>query len=367
MIKKLKKVKKVGELVPDAVIEKAAVLNPLTPKVEEAPSIQNVPRITNENITEHREEVLKGARKYIYPLQHSKRRIVTITLSLVAAAIVAFVIYCVLALYHFYQYNTFLYRATQVVPFPIAKTGSNFVDYENYLFELRHYIHYYETQQQLDFSGSASQQLIQFRKQALNDVINNSYIKMLARQNGVSVSGREVNSRIAEVRNQNRLGSDEKVFNEVLRDYWGWSESDFKRSLKDQILAEKVDAKLDTATTDRANQALAELKQGQDFSAVAKKMSDDPAARSNGGDYGVAITKDNPNIPPQVTEALFSLKPGQTSGIIDAGSTLEIVHIDKVKGNTVMAHHISFKLKSIQMYVNQLKAKEPPKLYVHFK
>ncbi len=26
-----------------------------------------VPRITNENVAEHREEVLSGARKYIYP------------------------------------------------------------------------------------------------------------------------------------------------------------------------------------------------------------------------------------------------------------------------------------------------------------
>src|SRR5665811_1430574 len=43
-------------------------------RVEEA--LSGVPRITNETVAEHREAVLSGARKYIYPLQHSKRRIV---------------------------------------------------------------------------------------------------------------------------------------------------------------------------------------------------------------------------------------------------------------------------------------------------
>src|SRR4051812_12307741 len=136
--KRLKKLrlrrKKVRELIPDSISEKAMTLNPL-PTPSEPQVVQNVPRITNETITEHREEVLKGARKYIYPLQHSKHRIVMVTLSITAMAVAAFLIYCTLALYRFYQNNTFLYRVTQVVPFPIARVDGDFVSYENYLFE----------------------------------------------------------------------------------------------------------------------------------------------------------------------------------------------------------------------------------------
>lgn len=366
MIKKLGRAKKVRELVPDAVAEKAASLNPLTPKVETPPSLESVPRITNENITEHREEVLKGARKYIYPLQHSKHKIVSITLSIIAAAIVAFLIYCGLALYRYYQYNTFVYRVTQVVPFPIAKTGGSYVNYENYLFELRHYVHYYETQQQRNFTGQDKQQLLLFRKQALNDVIDNSYIKKLARQNGVSVSGKDVDARIAEVRDQNRLGSSDKVFADVLKNYWGWSPADFRRSLKDQILAEKVTAKLDTAANQKAQAILAQLKGGADFTALAKQSSEDPSAKDNGGDYGIAITKDNPNIPPQVVEALFGLKAGQYSPVIDAGQSLEIVKVIENNGKTVTAQHISFHLQPIATYLDALKKKQPPKSYVKF-
>jgi hypothetical protein len=68
-----RKAKDVKDLVPAALTEKAAELNPLAPNVPEVPSLADVPRITTENIGEHREKVLKGARKYISPLAHSKR------------------------------------------------------------------------------------------------------------------------------------------------------------------------------------------------------------------------------------------------------------------------------------------------------
>ena len=373
MIKRLKKVKKVRELVHDSVAEKAAALNPLSNKPEEMPSLENVPRITNETITEHREEVLSGARKYIYPLQHSKHRIVVVTFSIVIAAILSLMVYCSAALYKYYQYNTFLYRITQVMPFPVAKTGSSFVDYENYLFELRHYVHYYQTQQGQNFTGTGRDQLIKFRKQALQDVINYSYIKKLAQQNNISVSDKEVDSRINEVRDQNRLGSDNKVFADVLRDYWGWSIDDFKRSLKEEILSEKVTAKLDTKTTGKANAVLAQLKTGADFSALAKQYSADQAAQSNGGDYGFSITKTNPNVPPEVIDTLFGLKAGQYSGVIlaspvlaNAGPTLEIVKLIQNTNGTVTAQHISFSLENINDSINKLKAQQPVHNFVKF-
>jgi parvulin-like peptidyl-prolyl isomerase len=364
--------KQVKELIPDSITEKALTLNPLTPP--EQPSLpEEVPRITNENITEHREEVLKGARKYIYPLQHSKHRIVTVTLSLAAAAAVAFFIYWTAALYHFYQYNTFLYRVTQVVPFPIAKADGNYVAYENYLFELRHYIHYYQSQQQLNFNSSDKQQLYRFRQQALSNVLDQAYTKILARQNGVKVSDKEVDARIAEVRNQNRLGTNNKVFADVLRDYWGWSISDFKRTLKQAILSEKVAAKLDAAANQKAKAALSQIKSGADFAEVAKATSEDPAAKTSGGDFGFGITKTNPNVSPEVIDAMFKLKPGETSGIVlaspvisGAPPTLQIVKVTQNDGQTVSAQHIVFDLKPTKVYINELKAKDPPRLYVKF-
>jgi hypothetical protein len=370
-IKKFKKTKDVKELVPAKVVEKAVELSPL-PSAPQMPSLENVPQITSETIAEHREEVLKGARKYIYPLRHSKRKIVVITLSVMIAAIIGLFVYCYFALYKYYQYNTFVYRVTQVVPFPVAKAGGNYVEYENYLFELRHYVHYYENQQQRNFSGADRDQLLNFRKQALQNVLNEAYIKQIAGQYHVSVSDKEVSARLAEVRSQNRLGGNNKVFSDVLRDYWGWSVNDFKRSLKQEILAEKVSAKLDNADSQRAAEVLAKAKAGSDFGALAKQFSDDPTAKQSGGDYGIPITKTNPNVPPEVIQALFHLKPGQVSDLILASPVLaaqppsiQIVKLTGVTGDAVTAQHIVINLKDVSIYTKQLQSKKPAHPYVH--
>jgi hypothetical protein len=369
---KLKRAKRVKEILPEVMASGAASLKPINNQSDEPPDLENVPKITNETIAEHREEVLKGARKYIYPLQQSKHRIIAITASVMVAAIIGLLIYCSLALYKFYQYNTFLYRVTQVVPFPVAKAGSHYVDYENYLFELRHYVHYYETQQQRNFAGADHQQLVQFRKQALENVINTAYIKQLAGQHGVSVSNKEVNLRLDEVRAQNRLGGNNKVFADVLRSYWGWSISDFKRSLKQQILSEKVAAALDNSDNQKAASAASQAKAGADFATLAKQLSDDPSAKTNGGDYGFPIAKTNPNLPPEVITALFNLKNGEVSGIILAspvlanqGPSLQVVKVTGISGNTVTAQHIVINLKDISGDIKQLRAQKPSHNYIH--
>jgi hypothetical protein len=370
-IKKFKKTKDVKELVPAKVVEKAAELSPL-PSTPQLPSLENVPQITSETIAEHREEVLKGARKYIYPLRHSKRKIVAVTITVMIAAIIGLFVYCYFALYKYYQYNTFVYRVAQVVPFPVAKAGGKYVDYENYLFELRHYVHYYENQQQRNFNGADRDQLLNFRKQALQNVINQAYIKQIAGQYHISVSDKEVNARLSEVRSQNRLGGNNKVFGDVLRDYWGWSINDFKRSLKQEILAEKVSAKLDNAASQKAASVLAQAQGGADFGGLAKQYSDDPSAKQNGGDYGIPITKTNPNVPPEVIQALFQLKPGQVSDLILASPvlasqppSLQIVKLTGGVGDSVTAQHVVINLKDAGSYIKQAQAKKPAHSYIH--
>ena len=169
-----------------------------------------LPRITNETIAANREEVLSSARKYIYPLQHSKHKIVIISIALFIVSFIGFFSYVTVALYRFKSTSGFLYGVTQVVPYPVAKAGSDFVSYENYLFELRHYTHYYHAKQQVDFASQAGkQQLDAYKDQALAQVINDAYVKRLAIINRVSVSNKELNDQIALVRNQNRLRSNE--------------------------------------------------------------------------------------------------------------------------------------------------------------
>ena len=331
-------------------------------------AFQNLPRITNETVAEHREEVLSSARKYIYPLSHSKHRVVAITATLLSIAVVAFIAYCGLELYKFQDTSGFMYGVTRVVPVPIAKAGSRYVSYESYLFELRHSMHYYETQQQVNFKDPKQQTLLQHLKsQSMQVVIDAAYVKQLASEHHITVSDKEVDNEVTLVRSQNRLGSSDQVFQDVLRQFWGWSVDDFKRELNQQLLAQKVASTLDVATWTRADSTLKQLKAGADFATVAKQTSDDVATKGNGGEYGYPIGKADPNVPPQVTNVLFRLKAGQYSGVINTGSSLEIVKVLDTSGDKVRAAHIVFNFKDISAYITPLKAKEKPHQYVTIK
>jgi hypothetical protein len=325
----------------------------------------NSPRITNETVAAHREEVLGSARKYIYPLQHSKHRIVLISAALFIVTIVVFFTYCTLALYKFQSSSTFLYRVTQVIPFPVARAGSRFVAYENYLFELRHYKHYYENQLATDFSEPGyAPQLADFKRRALDKVVNDAYVKELAKEHGVGVSEQEVNDQITIVRTQNRLGGSDRVFEDVLKDYWGWSVNDFKRSLRQELLAQKVAAKLDTETPARAEKALSELKAGAKFEAVAKKYSDDAKTKDSGGEFGYFVDRTDRNLTAQTTDALFKLEPGQTSEVVNIGYSLEILKNLERQGYRIRGAHILFNFKDVNSYVNDLKEKQHAREYI---
>lgn len=330
-------------------------------------ALSNVPRITNETVGDHREEVLSSARKYIYPLKQSKHRFVRNSIGILIIVIFAFFAVCGLALYKLQNTSTFIYDVTQVIPFPVAKVGSTWVSYESYLFELRHDVHYYHAEQHVDFSSkSGHTQLIHLKQQAMAEVIQAAEVKQLATQHHVSVSDQTVNNQIALVRAENRLGSSKDVFNEVLNEVYGWDESDFKRELKQQLLQQAVVAKLDTATTARAQTALDQINKGAVFATVASQVSDDASTKASGGQYPNPIAINDSDISPVITAELFKLQPGQTSGIINTGYTLEILKSISVSSSGVTAAHIQFNLQSINTYLKPLQAKEHVHQYIKF-
>jgi parvulin-like peptidyl-prolyl isomerase len=255
-------------------------------RIQEA--FENIPRITNETVAEHREDVLRGARKYKYPLQHSKHAIVITSTTLLIMAVVGFFIYATLSLYKFQSSSAFMYRVTQVLPFPVARAGSHFVSYENYLFELRRYEHYYQTQQRVNFAGK-----------------------------------------------------------------------DGKRQL-----AQKVAATLDTAAQAKAKAALVQVQGGADFAAMVNQYSD-AVDKANGGQYGDAsISEASTDVPPAVVRALEKLQVGQTSGVIQAGNTLEIVKLTGAAAGKMQAAHISINVTPIQTYVDQYAKVHPTHHYI---
>ncbi|MGH7237757.1 MAG: peptidylprolyl isomerase, partial [Candidatus Saccharimonadales bacterium] len=195
-------------------------------------------------------------------------------------------------------------------------------------------------------------------------VINNAYVGQLAAKNHISISSSEVDNELALVRREDRLGSSQKELDSVLSQFYGWTEADFKTELKQQLLAQKVVSSLDTATHQRAQNALGLLNNGQDFAAVAAKYSEDSATSSNGGEFGFTINQSSQNIPSQTLKTLQSLKPGQISGVVDLGNALEIDKVISNKNGQIKAAHILFNFKSINSFIRPLRASEKTRVFI---
>ena len=326
---------------------------------------QPVPRITDENIGDHREQILKTARKFIFPLRHSRHKIVTTTIIILVLAFMSFSTVVLLDLYRYQDTSTFAYQITKVVPLPIARVGNKMVYYENYLFDLRHYIHYFQSQQQVDFnSAQGKAQLNNQKKQSLNSAVNYAYIKIIAKQKHITIASKDVDAQIQMLKDQSKLGNDNKTFENVLKQYWGWSVSDFRRSIEQELLTNKVVAALDTTAQQKANTALAAINAGQDFSAVAKQYSDDTLTKDSGGVLSISISKNDKTVPTQTIDALFKLKPNQTSGIINLGYGLEIVKNLGEQNGKMKAAHIFINFQPIDKLLTPYRDKQPPITYI---
>lgn len=325
-------------------------------------------RITNETVAARREEVLGSARRFIYPLDAPRHRVIKFSVAIAVVAVVSFFVFCLLELYRFQSTSAFMYGVTQVVPFPVAIIDHRYpVAYNDYLFELRHYVHYYETQARTDFATKdGQQQLTVFKHRSLDQALQNAYVSRLAQKNDISVSDQEVDAAVALVRSQNRLGASDQVFRSVINEYWGWSVDDFRRELRNELLAQKVVDKLDIGTHSRAAQALTKLRQGTDFAELAKEVSDDQGTKGNGGDYGTLIDRTNVQLPPQVVDAIFKLDNGQISDIVNTGYSLEIIKVTQVQGAQRRASHISFAFQPVATYTKALETSERPWTLIHF-
>lgn len=340
---------------------KGAIQKRRSPEEEE---MSVIPRITNETLAQHREEVLGGARKFIYPLAHSKHKVVLISSFIGFLTATFFLVYTSLALYKFNDYSDFLYRITKVVPFPVARVKGHFVSYESYYFELNHYIHYYEVQQKTDFSTPGGQQQLKDAKsQLLQQVIDKTYIKLIADEKGIRVTDKEVDDQITLLRDNSRLGGSNRVYLDVLRNWYNWSEADFKRKIKDQLLSQKLTALLDTETKSRAEKAIVELNAGKDFGEVASTYSDDALTKAQKGDMGT-IDRSNRDVPAILTDALYKLAPSSYSSPIDIGYGLEIIKNIEVKDGKIHAAHILFQYKDISTLINDYKENNKARKFI---
>ncbi len=91
----------------------------------------------------------------------------------------------------------------------------------------------------------------------------------------------------------------------------------------------------------KAEALLDSLKHGASFSELAKKYSQDPGSAPDGGDLGWASRG---QFVPAFEHAVYALKPGQISGIVETQFGYHIIQLLQRRGDMVHARHILIKI-----------------------
>lgn len=312
-------------------------------------------RITNETVAEHRERVLAGGRKFKYPVQYTKHRILFMSIIIGVLALVLFTSFLVYQLYFAQAYDKFTYGLTRVIPAPVAKVDTEFVRYSDYLLELRSSVHYLTTKEAINFNSADGKRQLDYQKRlALDKAIRDAYVSKLASDNKISVSADEVNTYVTNQINSNKLGVKEDVYEQVISDYYDWTFDEYKNSIRQELLNKKVNAALDKDSRNKIDSILQSIQSGQDFAAVATAQSEDIMTKANGGDVGyVSKNSDDPN---GLISAALALEPGKVSGVIEGTDGFYIVKLyEKRDTGEVHFAKIFVSYKYVTNKLNELK------------
>jgi len=87
----------------------------------------------------------------------------------------------------------------------------------------------------------------------------------------------------------------------------------------------------------KAEELLDSLRNGADFQELAKRFSDDPGSKQQGGDLGWFRRG---QMVPAFENAVFSLREGQVSGVVKTRFGFHIIKVERIRGAERRARHI---------------------------
>ena len=313
-----------------------AKLESKLPKSKKAPTSL---RITNDNISEHREDILAKGRKLKYPMQYSKKRLIVISIVVVVAAVTTFGLWLNNALYKQQQTGDFFFSVTKILPLNVASVDGQPVRYQDYLRRLRADVHYYLNHEHRSFNSDEGEVELNYHKRKDLDVAEKAaYVEYLAKQNDISVSMDEVDAEIAAMREAN--GETEEGLISTLESYYGWSMSDYRLTTHDQMLEQAVSYAIDNEAKETADEVLERLQAGADFSVVAGNGTSGDTTQQTGS---VSSAQTLPNVQNGGTITAKTTDQDPT-GVVQAVSKLsvgELTEVGRMRSNNANYYYIA--------------------------
>lgn len=287
----------------------------LVNKIRRKPEQEESTRITTETIAEHREKVLAGGRRFKYPVQYARHKLVFNAILIGVAVIILFIVFLWWQLYSVQNTSDFMYRVTKVLPVSVARIDGERVRYSDYLMKYRSSIHYLQEKEQVNLNSEDGKRQSDFvKQQAMEDALADAYAMKLAKENGVAVTDADLETFLQQQRNSADGQVSQRTYDAVILDYYGWSPEEYRHAMKAKLLRQKVAYVVDKqaeATADR----IAELVTGNNVNlkSIAAKINSEEGAQvtfaaqgwvpANNQDGGLAV-------------AAAALKKGSVSSVI---------------------------------------------------
>lgn len=225
--------------------------------------------VTQANLEESREEVLTKGKKFRYPFQYAKHRLMINAIIIGLIAVGAFVLMGWFQLYKMNSTGDVAYRFTRVIPLSVAEVDGKKVRFSDYLMLYRSSIASIERQQgKFDDSEDSKSQMEYYRRQALNSAEDYAYAMALLAEKGKSVTEEEID----EVVNSHRMIEgemrSEESFAGIVNDNFGLSLKEYRRLIELSLAKKKISIEIDTEAKDLAEKISKTLEADGDMQAV---------------------------------------------------------------------------------------------------
>ncbi len=257
------------------------IMKKLLNKIRRKDQADESARITTETIAQHREKILAGGRRFKYPVQYARHRLVFNAIAIAVAVLVLMVAFVWWQLYLAQNTSNFMYRVTKIVPLPVASVDGQAVAYSDYLMKYRSSIHYLEEKEQVNLSSEDGKRQSDFvKQQAMQDSIADAYAVKLAKEKDITVSSVELETFLKSQRNSTDGEVSESTYEAVILDYYGWSPDEYRHAMESKLLRQKVAFAIDTSASQTADSIGKTIAGGNtDLLAIAEAVNQENGAQ----------------------------------------------------------------------------------------
>lgn len=260
-------------------------------KIRRQETDQESARITTETIAEHRERILAGGRRFKYPVQYARHKLVFNAILIGISAIILAIVALWWQLYLVQNTSDFMYRVTRVIPVPVATVDGQAVLYSDYLMKYRSSVHYLEEKEQVNLATEDGKRQSDFvKQQAMDDAIADALAIKIARERGIAVTDAELEAFLKEQRNSSDGAVSEATYEAVILDYYGWSPDEYRHAMKNKLLRQKVSFAIDDQANALVTTVSERLKTSNDLKAIADSINADAAKVAYGAQGWVPKT-----------------------------------------------------------------------------